>query len=136
MIRLNYSHLLTQTRLPIETFSHFNYWFKPFPLNEFPVTCQHQATAFDVPFYDIFAPAKNFPVEVSDDVIACDLLFWPPPIENSGYAYGRPRGPTSKRAPKYSYSDSKVAVGLCVHEAKASRISGKKRFLSLPNFRP
>ena len=47
-------------------------------MNEFLVTCQHQATAFDLPFYDIFAPTKNSCFEVSDDVIACDLRFGPP----------------------------------------------------------
>ena len=59
------------------------------PLNEFLVTCQHQATAFDLPFYDIFAPTKNSSFELSDYVIACDLWFGPPPIKNRGYAYVR-----------------------------------------------
>ena len=58
MIRFNHSTLLYSAHLPILTFSHFNCWFKPFPLSEFPVTCQHQATAFDLPFYDIFASKK------------------------------------------------------------------------------
>ena len=31
---------------------------KPSPLNEFLVTCQQQATASDLPFYDIFAPQQ------------------------------------------------------------------------------
>ena len=35
--------------------------------------CQRQAMASDLPFYDMFAPTKNFSFEVSDDVIACDL---------------------------------------------------------------
>ena len=39
---------------------------------------QHQATASDLPFCDIFAPTKNFSFEVSDDVITCDLWFEPP----------------------------------------------------------
>ena len=39
---------------------------------------QHQATASDFPFRDIFAPTKNFSLEVSDDVITCDLWFEPP----------------------------------------------------------
>ena len=56
-----------------------NFRFKPSPLNEFLVTCQHQATAFDLPFYDIFAPTKNSSFEVSDVVIACDLWLAPPP---------------------------------------------------------
>ena len=56
----------------------------------FLVTCQHQATASDLSFYDIFAPTKNSSFEVSDDVIACDLWFAPPPIKNPGYAYVPP----------------------------------------------
>ena len=47
-------------------------------MNEFLVMCQHQATASDLPFYDIFAPTKNFSFQVSDDVIACGLWFGPP----------------------------------------------------------
>ena len=86
IIRLNYITLLCSTRLPIQTFSHFNYWFKPSPVNEFLVTCQHHATVSDLPFYDIFATHKNSSVEVSDHVIACDLWFEPPPTKNSGYA--------------------------------------------------
>ena len=27
--------------------------------------------------------------KISDDVIACDLRFGPPPIKNPGYAYGQ-----------------------------------------------
>ena len=46
---------------------------KPSPSDEFLVTCQHQATAFDLPFQDIFAPTKNSSFELSDDVIARDL---------------------------------------------------------------
>ena len=87
MIRLKYSTLLYSTRLPIKTFSDFNFWFKSSPLNEFLVTCQHQATAFDLPFYDIFAPTKNSCFKVSDDEIACDMRFGPPTIKNPGYAY-------------------------------------------------
>ena len=55
-------------------------------MNEFLVTCQHQATASDLPFYDIFGPTKMSCFKVSDDVIACDLWF-PPPIKNPGYVY-------------------------------------------------
>ena len=48
----------------------------------------HQATASDLPFYDIFAPQKITFSKISDDVIACDLWFGspPPPIKNPGYA--------------------------------------------------
>ena len=55
------------------------YWFKLSPLSEFLVTCQHQATASDLPFNDIFAPTKNSSFEIYDDVIARDLWFGPPP---------------------------------------------------------
>ena len=71
MFELQYTSLLN-TSLNLDI-SHFNYWFKPSPLNEFLVTCQHQPTASDLSFYDIFAPTKKFFFEVSDDAIACDL---------------------------------------------------------------
>ena len=38
----------------------------------------HQATASDLPLYDIFAPQKITFSKISDDVIACDLWFGPP----------------------------------------------------------
>ena len=47
----------------------------------------HQATASDLPFYDIFAPQKVPVSKISDDVIACDLCLGPPPIKNPGYTY-------------------------------------------------
>ena len=43
--------------------------------------CQHQATASDLPFYDILASTKNF-FQVYDDIIACDLA--PPSNQNPG----------------------------------------------------
>ena len=43
--------------------------------------------ASDFPIYDIFAPQKITFSKISDDVIACDLWFGPPPIKNPGYAY-------------------------------------------------
>ena len=47
-----------------------------------------QATASDLPFYNIFAPQKVPFLKISDDLIACDLWFGPPPppIKNAGYA--------------------------------------------------
>ena len=48
------------------------------PLNEFLVTCHHQATTSNLPFYDIFVPTKNFSFQVFDDLTACDLRFGPP----------------------------------------------------------
>ena len=56
-------------------------------MNDFLVTCQHQATVSDILFYDIFAPTKISSFEVSGDVIVCDLWFWALPIKNLGYAY-------------------------------------------------
>ena len=38
----------------------------------------HQATASDLPFYDIFAQQKITFSKICDDVIACDLWFGPP----------------------------------------------------------
>ena len=75
-------------RVPPRPPYNLNTGFKPSPLNEFLVTCQHQAKASDLPFYDIFAPTKKSSFEVSDDVIVCDLWFGPPPIKNRGYTYG------------------------------------------------
>ena len=84
-----YSTLLYSNTSPTLDIFAFNYWLKPSPIKEFLVTCQHQAAASDLRFYDIFAPTKNSSFEVSDDVIASDLWFGPPPIKNSGYAYDR-----------------------------------------------
>ena len=44
-------------------------------MNEFLITWQHRATAYDLPFYDIFVPTKHSSFEVSDDIIAYDLWF-------------------------------------------------------------
>ena len=42
------------------------------------VKCQHQATASDLPFYNIFAIQKVPFFKIFDDIIACDLWFGPP----------------------------------------------------------
>ena len=76
-------HFFNPTRLPIWTFLHFNYWFKPSPLNEFLVTCQLQTTASDLPFYNVFALHNKFLFRSSDDVISCDLWFGPPHNQKS-----------------------------------------------------
>ena len=60
--------------------------FRPL-LTKILVKCQ-QATASDLPFYNIFAPQKVPFLKISDDVIARELWFGPPPIKNPGYAYG------------------------------------------------
>ena len=47
-----------------------------------------KTTASDLPLYDIFAPQKVTLLKISDDVIACDLWFGPPPpIKNLDFAY-------------------------------------------------
>ena len=50
---------------------------------------QYTDTASALPIYDILDLQKVSLVKISDDVIACDLWFAPPPnlIKNSGYAY-------------------------------------------------
>ena len=60
--------------------------FAPSPFIKILVKC-HQAAASDLPFHDIFAPQKVPFSKISDDVIACDLWFGPPPIKNPAYAY-------------------------------------------------
>ena len=42
------------------------------------VKWQQQATALDLPFYDIFAPQKASFLRISDDVIVCNFWFAPP----------------------------------------------------------
>ena len=84
-------HFFTQPRLPTYIFLHFTFTFKLAPLNEFLVICQHQATAFDLPFFDIFATTK-IPLPkflISSMHVIRDL---PPsclPIKNPGYANNR-----------------------------------------------
>ena len=60
----------------------------PLPLAKILLYCQQQGKALDLPFHDIFAPQKVPLLKISDDVIACNLWFGPPPIKNPGYAYG------------------------------------------------
>ena len=59
MIRLSYSTLLYSTHVShVKHFHILNIGLGPPSLNECVVTCQHQATASDFLFYDIFAPRK------------------------------------------------------------------------------
>ena len=44
------------------------------------VLCQTWTTTSDLPFYDIFVLQKVPFSQISDDVIACDLWFAPPPL--------------------------------------------------------
>ena len=73
-------------RLPIQTFLLFNFWFKPSLFSKILVKWQTQATASDLPFYDIFHPHKVPFSKKFDDVIASDLCFAPSsPIKTPGY---------------------------------------------------
>ena len=48
----------------------------------------NQATASDLPIYDIFVPQKVPTSKISDDVIECGFWFGPP-IKTPGYAYAQ-----------------------------------------------
>ena len=85
MIRL--STLAYSTRLLSYTFLLSNHYFSPSPFTKILVKCR-QVTASDLLFYDIFALQKVPFLKITDDIIACDLWFGSPPIENPGYAYG------------------------------------------------
>ena len=50
---------------------------------------RQQTTASDLPLYDIFAPQQLLFLKISDDVIACDLWFGPPPIKNLATPMGQ-----------------------------------------------
>ena len=87
--RLSYISLLnTSPKLNIFTLLHLHFFLNLTPslLNKILVKCQ-QATASDLPFYDIFAPQKVPLLKISDDIIACGLKFGAPPIKNPDYAY-------------------------------------------------
>ena len=71
VIRLSYSSLL-------QTFPNSDI-FKPSPLSKIPVKCQKQATASDLPFYNIFVPQKVLPLKISENIIVCDSWFGSPP---------------------------------------------------------
>ena len=68
-------------RLPSKTFALFNYKFIFSTFIEIVVRCQQQSTTLDLTFYDIFALQKFPFFLISDDVIACNLWFAPPPIK-------------------------------------------------------
>ena len=87
--RLSFVSLLnTSPKLNIGTFFAFALFLNLTPslLNKILVKCQ-QATASDLPFYDIIAPQKVPLLKISDDIIACGLRFGAPPIKNPDYAY-------------------------------------------------
>ena len=85
ILRLAVVYGFLQAALFLNKFAH--HWFKPSSLNEFLVTCQHQATASDLPFYDNFAPTKNSVSKflMTSLHVICGLGL--PPIKNPRYAY-------------------------------------------------
>ena len=73
----------------------------------------NQATASDLPFYDIFVPQK-FPLsKISDDVTACDFWFAPTPIKNAGYAYARGEGAFEALSPQITACVLQARVNFC-----------------------
>ena len=81
------------------------------------VKCQ-QATASDLPFYDIFAPQKVSFLKISDDVIVCDLWFAPPQskiLATSMTRVGLNLNPlTNYSIDEFEFSFSKVKVFECL----------------------
>ena len=85
VIRSSYT-IVYSTRLAIQTFLLFNFWFNPFPFSKILFKCQTLATASDLPFYDIFVLqkvplSKNF----HNVMHAFCGLPLPPPLKNPGY---------------------------------------------------
>ena len=88
---MSYTSLL-DTSPALHTFLQFKFGFKPSPFSKILVKYQNQVTASDLPLYDIFVPQKVPLLKISEDVVACDWWFAPPPfkgpIKNPGNAYG------------------------------------------------
>ena len=70
--------------------------------------------ASNLPFYDIFVPQKVPLSKISDDVIACDFWFGPPPIKNPGYAYAREEGHFGLCSPQITACTPQARVNFCV----------------------
>ena len=63
-----------------------------------------QATASDLPIYNIFVPQKVPLSKISEDVITCDLV---PPLKNPGYIYAP--GCTCTPAIGYFHDETKIS---------------------------
>ena len=88
MIRLNYSTLLYTTRLPIQTFSYFNYWFKPSPLERVPNYVPTPGQGFWSSILRYLCPHKKFFFWSFWWRHCMQFVVWASPIKNPGYAYG------------------------------------------------
>ena len=86
MIRFSYTRLLSHVS-QFSRFGYLNLGLSPLPLAKFYLSANTQATATNLPFYDISVPQKVPLSKNFDNVIACDLWFGPHPIKNPGYAY-------------------------------------------------
>ena len=86
LIRLN--KLIYLHKSPNLDIFIFNFWFKPIPFRKLSVKCQSKPRLL-IFHSTISLSNKNFSSKISDDFIARDFWFAPPPIKNSGYAYAR-----------------------------------------------
>ena len=70
--------------MPNLHFFTFIFGLSSFPIAKSWLRANTQATASDLPIYNIFVPQKVPLSNISKDVITCDLV---PPIKNPGYTY-------------------------------------------------
>ena len=80
---LSYTSLLSTS--PIYTFALFIFGLSSLPIAKSWLRANTQATASDLPIYNIFVSHKVSLLKISESVITCDLV--PPPIKNPGYIY-------------------------------------------------
>ena len=69
-------HYIAQYVYKIHTFPLFTLVLSLLPIANL-VMCQTQATASDLPIFNIFVPQKVFLSKICDDVIACNILATP-----------------------------------------------------------
>ena len=62
----------------VSQFNHSTFGLGDLSINKILITCQTQAKASDLPFYNIFVSKNVRLSKISDDVIACDLWFGVP----------------------------------------------------------
>ena len=68
----------------------WNFWFKPSPFRKLSVKCQTRPRLLIFHSIRYICPTKIPLSKISNDFIACDFCFAPPPpIKNPGYANAR-----------------------------------------------
>ena len=72
--------IVYSAHIPIYTFALFIFGLSPLPIAKSWLRANTQATAFDLPIYNIFVPLKVPLSKISEDVITCDLV---PPNQKS-----------------------------------------------------